>query len=124
VPRRVLGIKALAAAAQRRSTLRQVDADSVNRAFERIRDFEAVQSQAVCGLTADERGDALGNAVHNLREAVAITDEATAAFHAQIGRLFEDATGLKLPVETGEWAFLGFILGLIAIEMEQDARGD
>ena len=66
----------------------------------------------------------MGNAVHNLREAVAITDEATAAFHAQISRLFEDATGLKLPVETGEWAFLGFILGLIAIEVEQDARGD
>jgi hypothetical protein len=102
----------------------RVDADSINRAFERIRDFEAVQSQAVSGLTEEERGDALGRAVHNLREAVAITDEATAAFHAQISRLFEDATGLKLPDDTGEWAFLGFILGLIAIEMEQDARGD
>ena len=101
-----------------------MDADSVNRAFERIRDFEAVQSQAVSGLTEEERGDALGHAVHNLREAVAITDEATAAFHGQISRLFEDATGLKLPADTGEWAFLGFILGLIAIEMEQDARAD
>jgi hypothetical protein len=107
-----------------RSTLRQVDADSINRAFERIRDFEAVQSQAVSALAEEERVDALGRAVHNLREAVAITDEATAAFHDQIRRLFEDATGLKLPDDTGEWAFLGFILGLIAIDMEQDARAD
>jgi hypothetical protein len=101
-----------------------VDADSVNRAFDRIRDFEAVQSQAVSGLAGEARVDALGRAVHNLREAVAITDEATAAFRAQISRLFEDATGEKLPDDTGEWAFLGFILGLIAIEMEQDARAD
>jgi len=101
-----------------------VDADSVNRAFERISDFEAVQSQAVSGLAEEERVNALAHAVHNLREAVAITDEATSAFHDQIRRLFEGSTGIKLPDGTGEWAFLGFILGLIAIEMEQDARAD
>jgi hypothetical protein len=50
---------------------------------------------------------------------VAVTDDATSAFHDQISRLFEDATGLKLPDDIGEGAFLGFILGLIAIEMEQ-----
>ena len=101
-----------------------MDADSINRAFQRIRDFEAVQSQAVSGMAEEERVDALGHAVRNLREAVAITDEATSAFHGQISRLFEESTGRKLPEETGEWAFLGFILGLIAIEMEQDARAD
>jgi len=101
-----------------------VDADSVDRAFERIRDFEAVQWHAVSGLTEEERVNAVSRAVQNLREAVAITDEATSAFHNQISRLFEDFAGLKLPEGSGEWAFLGFILGLIAVEMEQDARAD
>jgi hypothetical protein len=82
-------------------------ADSLDRAFDRITDFEAVQS----GRSADE----LVAAVTRLQESVGILDESRSLIAERVAEI------KGAPRARGH-VLLGLIVGLMAAELDAEAR--
>jgi hypothetical protein len=95
-----------------------MEVEAVNRAFDRLHNFEAVQSAAVSELEDERRNEALGDAMQNMRAFIGLGDEAARAFHHRFDAFFEERSGQKPPHDYSVLGFIGFMLGLIAVEEE------